>query len=142
MLYPRPALNTRNRAAFAYHNMHVESQISGMATPHRLVSMLFDGLFESLAKAKGAIGNGDIEIKGRALGKAVAIVEEGLRASLDLKGGGKVAQDLNELYIYVARRLTWANFKNDIEAIDECVRIMKPVQDAWNSISPDASAPN
>lgn len=142
MLTARSALPNRNHPAFAYHRIHIDAQIDGGATPHRLVSMLFDGLLEAIAQAKGAIAAQDIAAKGKAIVKAAAIVEEGLRAALDLKGGGKVAHDLNELYIYVTRRLTWANLKNDVAALDECARLLKPVQDAWNTIGPGQKAPN
>ncbi len=104
--------------------------------------MLFDGALEAIAQAKGAVAAGDVAAKGQAIGRAVAIVEEGLRAALDQKAGGKVARDLNDLYGYVTRRLTWANLKNDVAALEECVRLLKPVQDAWNAIAPGAKVPN
>lgn len=142
MLTHRSHLSARNHPAFAYHRVHIESQIDGAATPHRLVSMLFDGLFEAIAQAKGAIAARDIAAKGKAIGKAASIVEEGLRASLDLKGGGKIASDLNDLYVYVTKRLTWANLKSDAGALDECIHLLKPVQDAWNAIAPGSKVPN
>jgi len=132
----------RGHPAMAYQHMHIESQVQGSATPHRLVSMLFDGYFEAIAQAKGALAAKNIEAKCKAVSKASAIVEEGLRASLDLRAGGKVAQDLNDLYTYVTQRLTYANLKNDLAALDECAKLLKPVQDAWNAIAPDSGVPN
>jgi len=132
----------RGHPAMAYQRVHVESQIEGSATPHRLVSMLFDGALEAIAQAKGAIASHDLAAKAKAIGRAVAIVEEGLRAALDLKAGGKVARDLNDLYTYVVQRLTWANLKSDVVALDECARLLKPVQEAWNTIAPGQKAPN
>lgn len=142
MLLPRPTLNTRNHPAFAYQRIHLESQISGSATPHRLVSMLFDGALEAIAQAKGAIAAKDIAAKGKAIGRAVSIVEEGLRAALDQGAGGKVARDLNDLYGYITRRLTHANLRNDVAALDECAKLLKPVQEAWNAIAPNPAVPN
>jgi flagellar protein FliS len=139
MLNASPFMNRRNPSVALYQKVHVESQIEGSATPHRLVSMLFDGFFDAIAQSKGALKAKDIEVKCKSLGRASAIVEEGLRAALDLKNGGKIARDLNDLYGYVARRLTYANLKNDEAAIDECVKLMKPVQDAWNAIAPDTA---
>ncbi len=94
-----------------YHQVAVESQIGGHAGAHRLVSMLFDGLFESIAQARGAMRSGDVTTKGRALTRAAAIIEEGLRAALDLHNGGVLARDLHELYAYVTLRLTQANLQ-------------------------------
>ena len=142
MLHTSFALNTRSHPAAAYQRVHLESQISGSATPHRLISMLFDGALEAIAQAKGAILARDVPAKGKAIGRAVAIVEEGLRAALDQKAGGKVARDLNELYNYITRRLTYANLKNDVAALDECVKLLKPVQEAWNAIAPNPQVPN
>jgi flagellar protein FliS len=104
--------------------------------------MLFDGALEAIAQAKGAIAAQDVAGKGKAIGRAVAIVEEGLRAALDQKAGGKVARDLNDLYTYVTGRLTWANLKSDVAALDECSKLLKPVQEAWNAIAPNPQVPN
>ena len=81
------------------------------ASPHRLVAMLFDGLIESVTLARGALAAGDHERKGREIGRAVRILEEGLKASLDLRAGGALATDLRDLYAYAVLRLTQANLK-------------------------------
>jgi flagellar protein FliS len=132
-------LPQRRAAALAgmYRQTSVHTGVDS-ASPHRLVAMLYDGLLEDLALAKGAIAAGQVEQKGLALGRAVRIVEEGLRACLDLKAGGALAADLNDLYVYVARRLTEANLRNDANAIDECKRLIEPVQQAWLAIAPQA----
>jgi flagellar protein FliS len=129
----------RRAAAFAgmYRQTSVQTGVDS-ASPHRLVAMLYEGLLDDLALAKGALAAGQIEQKGQALGRAVRIVEEGLRACLDLKTGGKLAADLNDLYAYVARRLTEANLRNDVAAIDECKRLIEPLRDAWLAIAPQA----
>jgi flagellar protein FliS len=130
----------RMHHARAYESFHLETQIAGGASPHRLIAMLFDGVFDCIAQGKGAMRNGDIATKNRALGKAVRIVEEGLRASLDLTAGGKLARDLHELYGYVALRLTRANLRNDEKAIDECAGLLQPLREAWMAIQPPADA--
>ena len=63
----------------------------GTASPHQLVLMLFDGFDEALAQARGALRVGSIDAKGRAIGRATRIVDEGLRADLDLSAGGTLA---------------------------------------------------
>ena len=77
--------------ANAYRQVGVHSGIEN-ASPHTLIQMLFDALETSLNAAKGAMQRGDIEEKGRQIGKAVRILEEGLKASLNLNQGGEVAQ--------------------------------------------------
>ncbi len=118
-----------------YQQVSVESQIDG-ASPHHLVAMLFEGWMEAVAQARGALHSGDAMAKGRAIGRAVRIIDEGLRAGLDLKAGGTLARDLHELYGYLTLRLTVANLRNDESALDECQRLMKPLQEAWAAIGP------
>ncbi len=117
-----------------YSQVGVETGVQG-ASPHKLVAMLFDGYFESLMRAKAALAAGDTALKGSEIGRAVRIVEEGLKASLNLAAGGTLASDLSELYAYVTLRLTQANLKNDAAALDECRALMKPLHDAWTSIA-------
>jgi flagellar secretion chaperone FliS len=119
--------------AAAYRNVGVETGLAG-ASAHRLVEMLYEGFMESIAVARGALREGRIEAKGRAIGRAARIVEEGLRAGLNVQQGGQLAADLEALYRYVCIRLTHANLKNDEAALDECVRLMQPLAEAWKEI--------
>ena len=134
--YPsRTATNARRGGL--YQQVGVESQLAG-ASPHHLVAMLFEGLMEAVAKARGGMRSGDANVKCHAIGRAIRIIDEGLRAGLDLKAGGSLARDLHELYGYLTMRLTLANLHNDEAALDECQRLVKPLQDAWAAIAPGA----
>jgi len=123
----------------AYRSVGLETGVEA-ASPHRLVAMLFDGLIDSIDQARGAMQAGQIEAKGRAIGRAVRIVEEGLKGGLSA-GGGTLAADLGELYAYVVQRLTFANLRNDPAALDECRRLIDPLREAWASIAPQVDAP-
>ena len=124
-----------------YSRVGVETGVQG-ASPHKLVAMLFDGYFEALMRAKAAMAAGQTELKGREIGRAVRIVDEGLKASLNLSAGGALAADLSELYAYVTLRLTQANLKNDAAALDECRALVKPLHDAWQSIASQVDGPS
>ena len=132
---------SRNAAGFAnaYRQVGTETAVSG-ATPHKLIAMLFDGYMEAIAQARFGMRNRQIEAKGRAIGRAVRIVEEGLRGSLNMDVGGTLAQDLDDLYGYLAMRLTLSNLRNDEAGLDECQRLMQPLQDAWTSIAGQAGS--
>lgn len=119
--------------ANAYRQVGVETGVEA-ASPHRLIAMLFDGYLESLATARGAMRAGRIEAKGKAIGRAARIVDEGLKASLNVREGGQLARDLQALYEYLAMRLTQANIRNDEAILDECQRLMEPLREAWNDI--------
>jgi flagellar protein FliS len=140
-----PQLTTRpgrpNPFANAYRQVGHQTAVA-TATPHRLIEMLFEGLTDALAQARGALRSGQVEVKGRALGRAARIVDEGLRAALDLRDGGELAADLHALYGYLSMRLTAANLRNDESAIEECQRLVAPLKDAWHAIGPQVAAQN
>lgn len=142
---PQPA--TKARPMFArprsdaslgtglYQSVQVDTGVAS-ATPHQLVTMLFEGFIAACSQARGAILAGHVANKGRAIGRAARIVEEGLRAGLNLREGGKLANDLHELYGYICLRLTHANLHNDEAAVAECQRLVQPLLDAWKAIAP------
>ena len=142
MFAPAAVSRTASNAfASTYRQIGVETGVAN-ASPHQLVTMLFDGFFEAVAQARGAMQLGrQIETKGRAIARAVRIVDEGLKAALDVEAGGELAGDLLALYAYVAMRLTQANLHNDALALDECVRLLEPVRSAWVAIGAGIAAP-
>lgn len=133
------ATSTGSRPGNFYRNVGAHTAIES-ADPHRLVALLFNGALESIAEARGAMRARNIAQKGTAIGRAARIVEEGLKAALDLNAGGDLARDLDALYAYVGRRLTEANLHNDEAALDECQRLLEPLRDAWAAIGPHAKA--
>ncbi len=132
---PRPL--GRSPLGGLYQQVGIETRLRG-AGPHQLVAMLFEGFMEALAQGRGAMRAGQTEAKGLALGRAVRIVEEGLRAGLDLNAGGPLARDLDDLYTYLCMRLTLCNLRNDEAGLDECQRLVQPLQQAWAAIAPHA----
>lgn len=139
-MYANPAFSSspftgRAAAGSAYARIGVETAVEG-ADPHRLVALLFDGLLESIAQARGAIRERRVDAKVRAVARAVRIVEEGLRAGLNQREGGSLARDLDALYTYLAQRLTLANLHNDESMLDECARLVEPLRSAWAAIAP------
>ena len=130
-----------SRAAAAYRQVGVQSIVDG-ASPHMLIQMLFDGLMQSLNAARGALQRGEIEEKGRQLGKAGRIIEEGLKAGLDAAQGGELAANLGALYDYCSRRLMLANVRNDAALIEEVVGLLTPVAQSWSQIGTGNTAPS
>ena len=129
------------RFAGEYRQVGVQTMVAG-ASSHHLVALLFDAFVAAVNRARGAIRGRDIEAKGRAIAQASRIVEEGLRAGLNLDAGGQLAADLNELYGYIGRRLMQANLRSDEPALEECLRLVQPLRDAWESIGGSAAARN
>jgi flagellar protein FliS len=140
-MFARPHSDNRS-AAGLYQVVQVDTGVSG-ASPHRLVEMLFEEFLASCTRARGALRAGDVAEKGRAIARAVRIIEEGLRAGLNLNEGGALARELHELYGYITVRLTQANLRNDEAALAECAALIQPLYEAWHAIAPrvaDASA--
>ncbi|WP_249937278.1 flagellar export chaperone FliS [Roseateles sp. DAIF2] len=121
-----------------YSRVGVETDVLN-ASPHRLVAMLFDGLADAMSQARGAIEARNTELKNRALNRAVRILDEGLKAALNLDSG-QLAGDLRDLYAYMCMRLTHANLHGDGAAIEECQRLLAPVREAWTLIGERAEA--
>lgn len=130
-------MSTTN-AIKAYTKVGLESGVSG-ADPHKLISMLYEGALLTIANAKKCIMSKDIPAKGTAISKALAIIDEGLNASLDKNVGGALAHNLSSLYDYMVMRLIFANLKDDTAALDEVARLLADLKDAWDSIRPNAA---
>ena len=126
-----------NRAN-AYRQVGAHSGVEN-ASPHALIQMLFEGLFQSLNAARGAMERGEIEEKGRHLGKAVRILQEGLAAGLDLDKGGELAGKLKLLYDYSVKQLTHANVHNDVGLVEEVIGVLQPVAQGWKEIGPEGN---
>lgn len=127
------------RAASAYKRVNVETGVDS-ATPHQLVTMLFDALQQYLLAASGAMERGDVALKCQKMGAAVRVLEEGLRSSLNMEQGGEIAQNLDAVYEYCANRLTMANLKNDAAAITEVMGIIAPIADGWKQMNAGQAA--
>ena len=131
-----------NNALNAYAKVGVETGVE-TATPHQLILMLYEGALNALASAKMHLQRNEIALKGQSITKAIAIIDEGLKLSLDLKAGGELAQNMKALYDYMCSRLLVANLKNDEAMLDEVARLLTDLKVAWEAIGkPAAIAPN
>ncbi|MEO7057190.1 MAG: flagellar export chaperone FliS [Caldimonas sp.] len=124
---------TRPPMTTMYRSVNASTAIEG-ASPHKLVSMLYQAVSSEIAAARGAIARRDVAEKGRAIGHAVRIIEEGLIAPLDMAAGGPLAQNLRDLYQYVVFRLTMGNLKSDDAALAECADLARSMSDGWDAI--------
>lgn len=132
-----PFASHGQRASSMYNRVGVETDVL-TASPHRLVTLLLEGTADAMAQGLGAIQTRNVEAKARALTRAVRILDEGLKAALDLNAGN-LALDLRDLYSYMCMRLTYANLHSDIAAIEECQRLLQPIREAWGSIAPSVT---
>jgi flagellar protein FliS len=107
------------------------------ANPHKLILMLFDGALLAIATASHAMQAGQVAAKGEAISKAIDIVANGLKASLDFDTGGDLAPRLAALYDYICDRLLFANLKSDRAALAEVSGLLRELKGAWEEIAGD-----
>ena len=107
------------------------------ANAHGLVNLLFKGAVDQLVTAKGFIERKQMHEKAVSITKSIAILD-GLRSSLNIENSGEIAQNLDDLYDYMQRRLVVANADNDESIIDEVRDLLREIQEAWNSIPNEA----
>nr|WP_315480844.1 flagellar export chaperone FliS [uncultured Rhodoferax sp.] len=125
--------SVHSRTAAAYKRASVEASVE-MADPHQLVTLLFEALQRHISAAKLALQAKDVPQKCKQIGAAVRILEEGLKAPLDLERGGEIAANLNALYDYCVNRLVLANARNDEAGLDEVAGLIEPVANGWKQI--------
>lgn len=125
----------------AYSNVGIESGV-GAADPHKLILMLYQGALLAIASARNQMQRGDIPGKGASISRAITIIDEGLKASLNMEAGGALSRNLADLYDYMSQRLLQANLKNDPAMLDETSKLLTELKEAWESIrQPNTAAP-
>lgn len=128
--------SSQSHGANAYAKVGIETGVIS-ASPHKLIIMLYDGAITSLANATQYMKDNDIPAKGNSISKAIAIIETGLRASLDKKAGGDIAASLDALYEYMSNRLLQANLNNQPEGLIEVQNLLRDLKFSWEAIAPN-----
>lgn len=104
------------------------------ASPHKLISLLYEGALVAIANAKMSLAENDIAARGTSISKAIAIIDEGLKISVNLEAGGELAQNLKSLYEYMSYRLLMANMHGDAAALSEVESLLRELKGAWDQI--------
>lgn len=128
-----------NRAAAAYKNIDVESIVSA-ANSHELISLLFKDISLNLTMWEYHFNNNNnnISAKAECVNKAIKVLT-GLKACLDFKSGGELANNLDELYGYCIKIIFRGNATQDSTLIKEAGDVVKGLQEAWDGIPPEFS---
>lgn len=103
------------------------------ADPHTLITMLYGGLQERMAVAKGAIERQAYADKARVIGNAIEMLGY-LQSCLDMEQGGEIAQNLDRLYAYMIERLFQASSTNDPALLDEVGALVREIKTGWEGI--------
>lgn len=109
------------------------------STPGELLLALYDGLFRFLNGAKLCFENKQ-DARGRELvGKARAVVSE-LLLALDHKVAPELCANLAAIYDFALSRLSDANRDAKAEHINDVIRALTPLREAWALAVPKATA--
>ncbi len=116
-----------------YQKVGAQAQTSE-ASPHRLVQMLMEGGLDRIAQAKGAMQRKDIPNKGVLISKAIGIIG-GLREGLDMANKAEELGSLDNLYVYMMKRLAEANINSDPKILDEVSDLLRTVKEGWDAVA-------
>jgi len=103
------------------------------ASGARLVATFYDEAIAALEDAIEAIAEGDIERRFNSVVVATGLIAE-LAKALDEEAGGKIAQNLGQLYIFILTHLPQVNINNDPNPARNAIRLLKPLRDAWDEL--------
>lgn len=106
-------------------------------TPGELLLALYDGLFRFLNGAKYSLSKGELIKARELLGKAHAVVSE-LYVALDHKAAPELCSNLASVYDFAMSRLTDANRQANEQYVDEVIRVLTPLREAWQQAVPQA----
>ena len=114
------------------------------ADPKKLVMMCYEEAIHCLQMAKAMYASKNYEAKGRALAKALDILNE-LREALDFEKGGVIAKNLDVLYGFMTKHLLNADRRRDLKALDQVLSMLGELKSAWERAfysQPDSLAPS
>ena len=101
------------------------------ASPAELTLMLYEGAIKFCNIAIMAIESKDIEKAHNNIMKVQRIIEE-FQITLEFKY--PIANDFNNVYNYLMRRLREANMTKDKEILEEVNRHIRTMRDTWKEV--------
>lgn len=111
------------------YSQYMENQFR-TATPGKLIVMAYDGAIRFTKVAAEKMQERKLDEQSANIIKAQGIILE-LISSLDFKADTRLAENLEGLYSYVFDRLTHANLRDDVAALDETISILTDMRSVW-----------
>lgn len=121
-----------NQGYAAYANNKIMT-----ASPAELTLMLYDGAIKFANLAIAGIEENDIQKAHTNIMKVQHIIQE-FQSTLNHKY--PVAEDFDNVYTYLLRRLREANVKKDKEIMEEVLKHLRTMRDTWKEVMHTARA--
>src|SRR5690606_21871385 len=103
------------------------------ASREKILLMLYEGAIRFTKLAQTHLQEKNIAEKGKYISKATAILSQ-LMATLDFKAGGKLAADLENLYVFMIEQLIEGNINNDSQCLKAVEDLLMTLYTAWKDI--------
>ena len=100
------------------------------SSPGELLIALYDGLFRFLNGARAFLERGEKARAGELLSRAYSVVSE-LYIALDHDVNPELCANLESVYGFCMDKITFANLKGSPEVVDEVIRVLTPLREAW-----------
>jgi len=118
-----------------YRQVGMATAVS-QASPHQLVVLLYDGAIAALLQARHALESGDTATRHSTISKAMRIIDEGLKASVESAADPALADNLRSLYEHMVGRLFLANRQASDEPLAQVLGLLRDLRSAWAEIAP------
>ncbi len=117
--------------ANAYKNIEVTS-----TNRIKLIIMVYNAAIASLKQALECHKRNDPTRRNQFITRTQFIIHE-LNNALNMEGGKEIAETLRKLYHFLNRHLTDVLTDNDITKVNQSLKILSELRDAWQEISTD-----
>jgi len=110
----------------AYNDMMAQTT----ENKEQVLLLLYDGTLKFINSARLGIEGKNSKIRGENISKIINILTE-LDCALDRKMNNQLIKNLSALYQYMIKRLSFANVKNNTDALDEVGRLLTELRDGF-----------